>query len=286
MNWSYWVPNLFPADHTKLLEIGPFSIRYYALAYIVSILLGWQIMRRLVRRTPAVATELQTDDFLTWATLGIVLGGRLGYVLFYQPSLYLAHPLEAFAVWDGGMSFHGGALGVVVALILYCRQQAIPLLGFADRIAVVTPMGLGIGRMANFVNGELWGIPAPDWLPWAMVFPKSGDLLPRHPSQIYQALMEGLILFCIMLLLARREAIRARFGVLTGVFLVGYAIARSIGELFREPDRFLGAYHPPGLLGDVFSRVTMGQALSTPMLLVGVWLIVRARPRPAVLANA
>jgi phosphatidylglycerol:prolipoprotein diacylglycerol transferase len=263
---------LFPQFDPTLIQIGPLAIRWYALAYIGSLVLGWRIMRRLVRLSPVVATMEQTDDFLTWATLGVVLGGRLGYVLFYQPSHYLADPLSALAVWQGGMSFHGGALGVIVALVLYCRKQSIPLLGFADRIAVVTPIGLGLGRIANFINGELWGRPAPDWLPWAMIFPNAGPE-PRHPSQIYQALMEGLLLFILLWTLSRREAIRARFGMLTGVFLAGYAVARSIGELFRQPDAFLGF---------LFEGATMGQLLSVPMLIAGLWLIIRARARPAI----
>ncbi len=260
---------LFPQFDPVLIQLGPLAIRWYALAYIGSLLLGWRIMRRLVQRSPAVATPEQTDDFLTWATLGVVLGGRLGYVLFYQPGRFLAEPATIFAVWQGGMSFHGGALGVVVALVLYCRKHGIPLLGFADRIAVVTPIGLGLGRVANFINGELWGRPAPDWLPWAMIFPKAGPE-PRHPSQIYQALMEGLLLLTLLWLLARREAIRARFGFLTGVFLVGYAIARSVGELFRQPDAFLGF---------LYAGATMGQLLSIPMLLVGLAMMALAKPR-------
>ena len=260
---------LFPQFDPVIVQLGPLAIRWYALAYIGSLLLGWRIMRRLVQRTPVVATPEQTDDFLTWATLGVVLGGRLGYVLFYQPSRFFAEPLSIFAVWEGGMSFHGGAVGVTVALILFCRQQRIALLGFADRIAVVVPIGLGLGRIANFINGELWGRPAPDWLPWAMIFPNAGPV-PRHPSQIYQALMEGLLLFLLLWFLARREAIRARFGMLTGIFLVGYAIARSIGELFRQPDAFLGY---------LFDGATMGQLLSLPMLIAGIGLIVLSRPR-------
>ena len=262
---------LFPQFNPVLVHLGPIAIRWYALAYISSLLLGWRIMRRLVERSPAVATPLQTDDFLTWATLGVVLGGRLGYVLFYQPGRFLEQPATIFAVWEGGMSFHGGALGVVVALIIYCWKNKIPLLGFADRIAVVTPIGLGLGRVANFINGELWGRPAPDWLPWAMIFPQAGPE-PRHPSQIYQALMEGLLLFILLWVLSRREAIRARFGFLTGTFLVGYAIARSIGELFRQPDAFLGY---------LYDGATMGQLLSIPMLLVGLVLMIRAHPRTA-----
>ena len=259
---------LFPQVDPVIVQIGPLAIRWYALAYIVGLVLGWRLMRRLVERSPVVATPLQVDDFLTWATLGVVLGGRLGYVLFYQPRTYLHDPLGIFAVWQGGMSFHGGMLGVSLAVVWFCRRQHIPLLGFADRLAVVAPVGLCLGRIANFINGELWGRAALDSVPWAMVFPYAGPVL-RHPSQIYQALLEGLILFLVMWLLARQDAIRARFGVLTGIFLAGYAIARIIGEMFREPDAFLGF---------LAFGTTMGQVLSVPMLLAGLWLILRARP--------
>ncbi|MBS0638489.1 MAG: prolipoprotein diacylglyceryl transferase [Proteobacteria bacterium] len=259
---------LFPQFDPVLIQVGPFAIRWYALAYIAGLLIGWRLLRRLVQWRPAVATAVQADDFLTWAVLGVVLGGRLGYVLFYQPSYYLQHPLEAFAVWEGGMSFHGGMLGVVTAIILFCRRNAIPLLGFADRVVTVVPIGLGLGRVANFINGELWGRPAPDWLPWAMVFPRAG-LVARHPSQIYQAILEGLLLFLVMLALARRQTVRERFGMLSGVFLTGYALARIVGELFREPDAFLGF---------LAFGTTMGQLLSIPMLIAGIWLILRARP--------
>jgi phosphatidylglycerol---prolipoprotein diacylglyceryl transferase len=258
---------LFPQFDPVIVQIGPFGIRWYELAYITGLVLGWRLLRYLVRLSPAVATPLQADDFLTWATLGVVLGGRLGYVLFYQPSVYFAHPAMIFAVWEGGMSFHGGALGVTIAILWYCRRNAIPLLGFADRVAVCAPIGLGLGRIANFINGELWGRAAPDWLPWAMIFPNAGPM-PRHPSQIYQALMEGLLLFIVMFALSRREAIRARFGCLSGAFLVGYGIARIVGETFREPDAFLGF-----LIGGA----TMGQLLSVPMVLAGAWLILRTR---------
>jgi phosphatidylglycerol:prolipoprotein diacylglycerol transferase len=267
-------PLQFPRFDPVLLHLGPLSIRWYALAYITGLVIGWQYMRRLVREPPVVANLVQTDDFLTWATLGVVLGGRLGYVLFYQPSYYLQHPLEIPAVWTGGMSFHGGMLGVVAALVLFCRRNRIPLLGFADRMAIVTPIGLGLGRIANFINGELWGRPAPDWLPWRMVFPRTEDGIARHPSQIYEALMEGLILFLIVWGLSRRQAIRARFGTLTGVFLIGYGIARMISELFREPDAFLkDAWFLPYL----WPGASMGQLLSIPMILAGIGLIATAR---------
>jgi phosphatidylglycerol:prolipoprotein diacylglycerol transferase len=223
-----------------------------------------------------VAAPLQVDDFLTWATLGVVLGGRLGYVLFYQPSVYLAHPAMILAVWEGGMSFHGGMLGVAIAIAVFCRRNDMPILGFADRIAIVAPIGLGLGRVANFINGELWGRSAPDWLPWAMIFPRAG-IEPRHPSQIYEALLEGVVLLVVMFALSRREQVRARFGLLTGLFLCGYAIARIIAEYFRQPDAFLGF---------LAFGATMGQILSIPMFLAGLWLIVRARPQRLVLPNA
>lgn len=262
---------LFPQFDPVIVQIGPFGIRWYALAYIAGLVLGWRLVRRLVRLPPVVATPEQVDDFLTWATIGVVVGGRLGYVLFYQPSRFLAEPLQIFAVWTGGMSFHGGLIGVAIAILVFCWRQRIPILGFADRIAVAAPIGLGLGRLANFVNGELWGREAPATLPWAMIFPNAGDI-PRHPSQIYQALMEGVILFAVMLTLSRRQALRERLGLLTGIFLAGYAIARITGEFFRQPDAFLGF---------LYAGATMGQLLSLPMLIAGVWLIARARPAVA-----
>jgi len=287
---------LFPQFDPVIFQAGPLAIRWYALAYIAGLVIGWRWVRRLVALPPAVATATQADDYLTWATLGVVLGGRLGYVLFYQPGTYLTHPGLIVAVWEGGMSFHGGMLGVAIATWIFCLRNKIPLLGFADRVAVVAPVGLGLGRIANFINGELWGRPAPrDW-PGAMVFPRAtpvfppdmavfqqlkdtvcaglapAQCVPRFPSQLYEATLEGLVLLAVMVVLARAEAVRARQGLLTGVFLTGYALARIAGEFFREPDSFLG-----------FLRfgTTMGQLLSVPMLLIGLWLILRTRPRPA-----
>jgi phosphatidylglycerol:prolipoprotein diacylglycerol transferase len=264
---------LFPAFNPVALQLGPLAIRWYALAYIAGLVLGWRLLRRLVVLPPAVATPLQCDDFLTWATLGVVLGGRLGYVLFYQPSHYLHDLPGVFALWQGGMSFHGGSLGMTLAIIWFTRRQHIPLLGFADRIAVCVPIGLGLGRVANFIKPELWGRPAPDWLPWAMIFPPplTGDTLPRHPSQLYEALLEGVVLFAILTTLAQLAALRARPGFLCGAFLTGYGIARVIAEMFREPDAFLGF---------LWGGATMGQVLSIPMVLAGAWLMLRARPRP------
>ncbi|MBE7211584.1 MAG: prolipoprotein diacylglyceryl transferase [Gluconacetobacter diazotrophicus] len=261
---------VFPEFDPVLVHLGPLAIRWYALAYIVALLIGWRAMRVIAARAPRVATRLQVDDFLTWATLGVVLGGRLGYILFYQPALYLAHPGAALELWHGGMSFHGGMLGVVVALLLYTRRHNISLLGFADRLAVVVPIGLGLGRVANFINGELWGRPAPADLPWAMVFPRV-DAIPRHPSEIYEALLEGALLLVIMLVLASRERVRERPGLLTGCFLLGYAVFRAFAEHFRQPDAFLN-YLAFG--------TTMGQILSIPVGLAGIALIAWSRRAP------
>ena len=260
----------FPAIDPVLVSVGPFAVRWYALAYVGGIVAGWLIMRRLAAASPPVATPRQVDDFLTWTVLGVILGGRLGYVLFYRPSHYLANPLEALMVWQGGMSFHGGLLGVTIAIILFCRREGIDMLGFGDRVATVTPIGLLLGRLANFVNGELWGRP---WSgAWAMVFPADPLQLPRHPSQLYQAALEGALLLALLALLASRPPLRARRGFLAGAFLAGYAVARSIGELFREPDAFIG-YLAFG--------ATMGQVLSLPMLLAGLWLIATSGRRRA-----
>ncbi len=262
---------MFPQFDPVLLRVGPFAIHWYAIAYIASLLIGWRVVRRLVTLPPLVAKPEQVDDFLTWATLGVVLGGRLGYVFFYQPLNFLTHPWQIVEVWQGGMSFHGGMLGVGVAIYFYCRRQQIPILGFADRIATIAPLGLGLGRVANFINGELWGRPAPAWLPWAMIFPTGGPI-PRHPSQLYEALLEGVLLLTIMALFARRPGVRNRFGLLTGIFLIGYGMARITAECFREPDAFLG-FFPFG--------TTMGQLLSIPMLFAGLGLVLYARRRPA-----
>ncbi len=258
----------FPSIDPVLIEIGPIAIRWYALAYVVGLLLGWRYMRWLAKAPPRPIEPQNVDDFLVWATLGVVLGGRLGYVLFYQPAYYLSNPIEILATWQGGMSFHGGFLGVVIAAILFARRRGIPMLAFGDLIACAAPIGLFFGRLANFVNSELYGRVSD--VPWAMVFPTDRDGLPRHPSQIYQAVLEGAVLFAVLFFLSRRGQVRARDGVLTGVFLIGYALARSIGEVFRQPDAQIGF-----LLGGS----TMGQWLSLPMLVVGLCLVARVRSR-------
>ncbi len=259
----------FPMIDPVAVQIGPFGIRWYALAYIAGIVIGWRLARRLVEAAPAAGTARQMDDFVTWATLGIILGGRLGYVLFYRPGHYLQHPLEALMLWQGGMAFHGGALGVILAALWFCRREGLNPLAFGDRVAVVVPIGLFFGRLANFINGELWGRQTD--VPWAMVFPADPAQLPRHPSQLYQAGLEGIALFALMLLLWSRPANRARVGLLTGALIAGYGVARLAGEFFRQPDAHLGF-----LLGGA----TMGQLLSLPMLAIGAVLIWRARPAP------
>jgi phosphatidylglycerol---prolipoprotein diacylglyceryl transferase len=250
-------------DFSRGFHIWFIYIHYYALAYIFGLLIGWQLVRRLAAMPPLAASGEQVDDFLTWATLGIILGGRLGYVLFYQPGFYFTHPADIVAVWDGGMSFHGGFLGVSIALLWFCRKHQIKVLRFADRIAVAVPIGLFLGRCANFINGELWGRPAPAWFPFAMVYPNAGPL-PRFPSELIEASLEGIVLFIVMLLASRSNRLRSRAGTLTGIFVAGYGVARICAECFREPDPFLG-FLP--------FDTTMGQILSIPMVIAGLTLI-------------
>ena len=254
----------YPAIDPVLLEIGPFAIRWYALSYIAGILLAWRYMIWLARQSPVEITKEHVDDFVVWATLGIVLGGRLGYVIFYKPGYYLQNPLEALAVWQGGMSFHGGLLGVIFAVWLFCRRRGYSWIAVGDIVACTAPVGLFLGRIANFINGELYGRVTD--LPLGMVFPGGGPF-PRHPSQIYEALLEGLVLFFVLLWLVRRPSSFENPGLLSGVFLAGYAIARATAEVFRQPDAFIGF---------LAVGTTMGQWLSLPLFIVGVWLIVRS----------
>ncbi|MBM3509566.1 MAG: prolipoprotein diacylglyceryl transferase [Alphaproteobacteria bacterium] len=253
----------FPAIDPVAIAIGPIAIRWYALAYIAGIVLGWRYLIRYAARYELGLSRRDIDDVLVWVTLGVILGGRLGYVLFYQPGHYADHPLEALYLWKGGMSFHGGLLGVIVALVAFARIRKVALLALTDGIACATPIGLFFGRIANFINGELYGRASE--APWAMVFPGGGPLA-RHPSQLYEAAAEGLILFVALVWLARRAAVRARVGTLTGAFLAGYALARIAVEFFREPDAHLGF---------LLAGTTMGQLLSLPVLAFGAILIAR-----------
>jgi len=261
----------FPQIDPIAISLGPVAIRWYAIAYIVGLLLGWRYCRWLSRKPPALLSLRAIDDFLLWATIGVILGGRIGYILFYQPAYYLANPADIVFIWRGGMSFHGGLLGVAAAIVLFARKEKVPVFAMADIIAAAAPIGLFFGRIANFVNAELFGRPTD--LPWGVIFPviePGGALVwtePRHPSQLYEAGLEGLVLFLLLLALVRGGAL-ARHGMLTGAFLIGYALARASVELVREPDAHLGF---------LFGGVTMGQILSLPMLLLGLALFLWSR---------
>jgi phosphatidylglycerol:prolipoprotein diacylglycerol transferase len=266
----------FPNINPVLVTIGPFEIRWYALAYIVGILMGWVYARVLIRNErnwggPAPLTVLDFDDFILWVTLGIILGGRIGYVLFYNLSHFIAHPVEILQVWNGGMSFHGGFLGCVIAVIGFALARGLAILPLGDLTCAVAPIGLLLGRLANFVNGELWGRSAD--VPWAVIFPRAGDI-PRHPSQLYEAGLEGLALLVILALMVRAGALR-RPGLILGSFAAIYAVMRSFCEFFREPDAQLGF-----LWGS--ENLTMGMVLCVPLFIAGVLLIAFALRRQPV----
>ena len=253
----------FPNIDPVLIQIGPFAIRWYALAFIAGLLIGWKYMQCFVNKPPNAMTVKDVDDYLVWATIGVVLGGRFGYVGFYNFVFYLDNPLAILQVWQGGMSFHGGVLGMIAAMHIFARKRRLNFLAVSDASCLVAPIGLFFGRLANFINGELIG--RETTAPWGVVFPHGGPN-PRHPSQIYEALLEGVVLFLILYFASRNAAIRSRYGVLSGLFLAGYAIARSIAELFRQPDVHIGF---------LFGGITMGQMLSVPLLLFGLYLIWR-----------
>jgi phosphatidylglycerol---prolipoprotein diacylglyceryl transferase len=265
----------YPAIDPVFLQIGPIALRWYGLAYVAGILCGWLYGRHLAgtaRLWPngvSPITREDIDDFIVWITLGIVIGGRLGSILFYDFERVVADPLSALRVWEGGMSFHGGLIGVVVAMALFCRSHKVPLLSLIDVVAASVPFGLFFGRIANFINGELWG--APTSVPWAMVFPTGGPE-PRHPSQLYEAGLEGIVLFLVLRLMTHRFGSLGRPRLTGGVFILGYGLARIFVEFFRMPDVQLGY-----LLGT--SWLTMGMVLSLPMVLVGLWAILTAKPR-------
>lgn len=255
------------------LQIGPVAIHWYGLTYLVAFgLFLW--LATLRTRQPHWAakgwTKRDVEDLLFYGVLGVVIGGRLGYVLFYKPGYYAGNPLEAFAVWKGGMSFHGGLLGVIAAMALFARLRGRTFFDVADLVAPCVPTGLASGRIGNFINGELWGRPADPSLPWAMVFPQAGpDMTPRHPSPLYQFALEGLLLFVLLWLYARKPR---GSGQVSGMFLIGYGVFRFIAEYFREPDAFLGL---------LALNMSMGQWLCVPMVLAGLALWWYGRPRPA-----
>jgi phosphatidylglycerol:prolipoprotein diacylglycerol transferase len=264
----------FPVIDPVLIEFGPLAIRWYALAYIAGFLFGWWLAKKLVanaalwpgNNSPFAPAAI--DDAIVWAALCGILGGRLAFVLIYNLDYYLANPLAALAVWEGGMAFHGGIVGAVVGLWIFARRNSLPVLPLIDLAAIVAPIGIALGRIANFIKPELWGRVSD--VSWAVYFPGAGPL-PRHPSQIYQALTEGLLLFVVLLVIARMGGLK-RPGFMAGCFGIGYGLARSFGELFREPDPQLGF---------LFAGATMGQLLSIPVILAGLWLVIRARREPA-----
>lgn len=287
----------FPDISPEIFSISIFgfdlALRWYALAYIVGIVIGWRLVVMTVKsarlwpnKTP-VMTAAQIEDMLTWIILGVLLGGRIGYVLFYQPDIYLQNPLAILAIWEGGMAFHGGLLGVIVAAWIYTGRQNINRLSAADAIALGVPPGLLLGRLANFINAELWGRPTD--LPWAVAFPGYAaqdcpgviGLCTRHPSQLYEALLEGLVLLCLLLWLVWRRDGYKRPGLLSGTFFAGYGLARFVVEFVRQPDaQFISENNPLGLAWHVTGYgLTMGQLLSLPMIVLGLWLIMRARWR-------
>lgn len=268
----------FPVIDPVAIELGPVAIRWYALAYITGLVLGWRYMRRLA--VGVHVNPLDVDDFLTWATIGVVAGGRLGFVLFYEPVYFLNNPLEIPKIWTGGMSFHGGFLGVVAAAIWFCKKRGIDPWVFGDLLGCAAPIGLFFGRLANFVNAELWGRPTD--MPWGVIFPSLPQLgpndpggIPRHPSQLYEAFLEGLLLFIVLGLLWRMTAIRNRPGQLMGLFIAGYGLGRFIVEYFRQYDHHLE-------IGALV--ITHGQMYSLPMILIGVAIMAYARRRTPAIA--
>lgn len=257
---------ILPEFNEFAIQFGNFGIRWYALAYIAGLLIGFYLLKREARKPDSVMPSVALDSLMNYVLIGMIAGGRLGYVLFYNAGYFLSHPLDIFKIWQGGMSFHGGLIGVSLAMILLARRQKIPVLAISDRVSMVLPIGLFFGRIANFINGELWGRVTD--VPWAMVFPHS-DGAPRHPSQLYEAGLEGLVLGLVMLF-GYRKGWLAHHGRLTAIMLLGYGASRYVIEFAREPDAQLGV---------LFGIITMGQVLCLPMLAGGLYLIMRERHR-------
>jgi phosphatidylglycerol:prolipoprotein diacylglycerol transferase len=249
----------FPDISPILFSIGPIAIRWYSIAYLLGIFIGWFLICKQIDKKKTVLTREILEDYIFWLVVGIVLGGRFAYVLFYAFDYFIQNPVDIFKVWQGGMSFHGGLIGVIIVSFIFSRKHKIRFLELTDLLAMVAPIGLFFGRIANFINDELWGRVAYD-VPWAVKFPNGGGL-PRHPSQIYEALLEGVLLFVIIQLLAKNENVYKRKGIISGLFVIFYALFRMFVEQFREPDQQLGF---------IFGHITMGQILSFPMILIGL----------------
>jgi|JI8StandDraft_1071087.scaffolds.fasta_scaffold11167_3 phosphatidylglycerol:prolipoprotein diacylglycerol transferase len=250
----------FPNINPVIFSVGPLAVSWYSLSYIVGILLGWYYANKLILLYPIGISRQHTEDFISWAIIAIIIGGRLGHVLFYDPEKYLSNPIEILKTYEGGMSFHGGIFGVGVAAYLYCKKNQIRFLSFSDVLAIVAPIGLFLGRIANFINAELYGRQTN--VPWAVIFPHS-DGFPRHPSQLYEALLEGLFLFCIMLYFTYKSKFLLNPGRMSGIFLIFYGSFRVLVEFFREPDVKIGF---------IFKYFTLGQILCIPMILLGAYL--------------
>ena len=290
-------PNVSPELFSISIFGMEFALRWYALAYIAGILIGWWIAVAAVKRptlwaddTPPMRPE-QVEELLTWVILGVILGGRLGFVLFYQPGYYLQNPAEILAVWQGGMSFHGGLIGVIGAALMFCFKNSLPLRPTADMMTMATPPGLLLGRLSNFINAELWGRPTS--LPWGVQFPGQaaqscgqtlGEICARHPSQLYEALLEGLLLGAVLLWLAFRRGALKVPGRIVGLFIGGYGAARFLVEFVRQPDaQFISDGNPLGLAWHIGGYgLTMGQLLSVPMIAIGIYLWLSARRAGAV----
>ncbi len=289
---------IFPSISPEIFAISigdfRFALRWYALSYIFGLFLGWRLAVVVVQRTdlwPRNQSPIETsqiENLLTWIVMGVILGGRLGYVIFYEPAKFIAEPLSIFKIWQGGMAFHGGFLGVVLSSYIYFRRNSIPYASGADILALCTPIGLLLGRIANFINAELWGRPTD--LPWGVVFPgemaqacgQITGLCARHPSQLYEAFIEGLLLTILLVYIVFRQMALKRPGLVAGVFFAGYGIGRYIVEFVREPDaQFQSFDNPVGYV--LFSDgigVTMGQLLSVPMIVLGIALVIKAFFRP------
>ncbi|WP_313200266.1 prolipoprotein diacylglyceryl transferase [Rhizobium sp.] len=262
----------FPNIDPVAFAIGPLAVHWYGLAYVAGIMIGWLYARKLIDRPTlwkgdaAPMTKTHLDDFLVWIAVGIVVGGRTGYVLFYDLPVMLENPIRIIQIWNGGMSFHGGLMGAIVAMILFARKNTIPVWSMFDIIAAVVPIGLLFGRIANFINGELWGRLSS--APWAIVFPTGGPFA-RHPSQLYEAALEGIVLLLLLASLIFGIKAFKTPGLIAGIFVMGYGLSRIFVEFFREPDAQLGY-----LLGT--NWLTMGMVLSSPMVLIGLWAALRA----------
>ena len=269
----------YPAIDPVAIRLGPLAVKWYGLAYMAGLLLGWLYIKQLLRQDRLWPSEKRpfapekADDLLLFMTVGVLTGGRLGYVLFYEPRFFLTHPLEIPAVWNGGMSFHGALIGSILAMVVFARRVGGDTWSVMDLSAAATPMGLFFGRLANFINAELWGRPSD--VPWAMVFPGAGPM-PRHPSQLYEAMFEGLVLFAVLWWLTHSRLALRKPGVLAGAFLIGYGLARSFCELFREPD-------PGHVL--TLGPFTAGILYSLPMVVAGIWMIRASAKRAAAPAD-